>query len=158
MTWNFTPTQVMKGEVNYGLDEFRRDLFEQTEFNFGSHFSPERLEHGFNLFWIICHLMATTKSLDEVQSRLSKLEPPVGRELIKLIAETHKSDAEMLTAIYQNLFLRFFTVALSQSLGDEEMSIDQALAMVNLYIHRHLKIPVINLVAGGTPRKRSLSV
>ena len=34
MQWEFTPEEVVKGEVGYGLHEFRRDLFEVAKAGF----------------------------------------------------------------------------------------------------------------------------
>ena len=158
MTWDFTPTQVMKGEIDYGFDDFRRDFFNQVKFNFGDRVSPEKLEGGFNLFWLVCHLSALMKSPDEIERQLSDFELPPPRELLEDIKNVYKDDIEMLIAIYQNLFLKYYGPALQDSWGDDKKAIDQALALVNLYIARHMDIPISSLVDGGTPHKRSLPI
>lgn len=140
MTWEFTPTQVMKGEVNYTFDDFRRDLFEQVKLNFADRISPEKLEGGLNVFWIFCHLVATTKSLDEIEKILSELKPPMNRKFLELLNETFKDEIKMLEAIYQNLFLKYFTAALGECWGDEEKATTRAISLVNLYINRHLRL------------------
>ena len=37
MDWDFTPTQVMKGEIEYSLSDFYRDLEKQVKTNFGKY-------------------------------------------------------------------------------------------------------------------------
>lgn len=150
MTWDFIPAQVMTGEVNYGFDDFRRDFFNQVKFNFGDRVPPEKLEGGFNLFWVVCHLSALMKPIDEIERIFSMGEYPPPRELIEDIINAFKDDIKMLIAIYQNLFLKYYKVALEDSWGDDKKATSQAMAMVNLYIHKHL--------VGGTPGNRCLPI
>ena len=134
MTWDFMPTQVMKGEVEYGFDDFRRDLSGQVIHNFGSTMTPEKLKKCCDLFWVFCHLKATMETLDEIKEKLS-----MGREFAEMMSEICEADGEMLAAIYQNLFLKYFAAALRDSWGDEERATSRALALLNLYIIRHLR-------------------
>ena len=151
MMWDFTPTQVMAGEIDYGFDDFRRGFFNQVKVNFGGRISPEKLESGFNLFWAVCHLSALMKSVDEIERMLSVGECSPPRDLIEDTINAFKEDIKMLIAIYQNLFLKYYKVALEDSWGDDKKATDQALAMVNLYIYKHS-------TAGGIPHKRSLPI
>ena len=134
MTWDFTPTQVMNGEVNYSFDDFRRDLRGQVKHNFGDTLTPEKLENCCNLFWLFCHYKAIMLSPEEIGEKLS-----MDRELVKMMSETCEADGEMLAAIYQKLFLKFFVIAFRDSFGDEEKATARALALLNLYINRHLR-------------------
>lgn len=33
MEWEFTPEQVVKGEVDYGLEQFRADMLQEVKLN-----------------------------------------------------------------------------------------------------------------------------
>ena len=134
MVWDFTPTQVMKGEIEYGFDDFRRDFLEQIKVNFGDRLSSERLKNCCDLFWVFCHLKATMLTLDEIGEKLS-----MGGEFVEMMSEICDEDGKMLAAVYQNLFLKYFTAALHDCWGNEEKATSRALALLNHYINRHLK-------------------
>lgn len=141
MDWDFTPTQVMKGEVNYSLDDFYRDLVEQVKHNFGKFLTEDKLfKNCCNLFWLFSHYQAIMLSEEEIAQNLVGFEPPMSKELITMTCELCQEDSKMLAAIYQNLFLKYFEQALKESWGDEEKATDRALALVNLYINRHVKL------------------
>ena len=140
MDWDFTPTQVMKGEIEYSLSDFYRDLEKQVKHNFGDTFSPEKFKECCNLFWLICHYQAIMLSDEEIIQKLGSIEPPMNKELISMMCGVCKEDGKMLAAIYQNLFLKYFELALKESWGDEEKATSRALALINLYINRHVKL------------------
>jgi hypothetical protein len=140
MIWDFTSTQVMKGEVDYSLENFYRDLIEQVKHNFGKTLSPEKFKECCNLFWLFCHYQAITLSDEEIIQKLESIEPPMNKEFISMMCEVCKEDGKMLAAIYQNLFIKYFVTALKESWGNEEKATDRALALVNLYINRHVKL------------------
>ena len=133
MTWDFTPTQVMKGEVDYCFDDFRRDLLEQVKHNF-KEMKADKLENCFNLFWLFCHYLAIMLSPEEIAEKLA-----MDMEGVKMMGEICGADGKMLAAVYLNLFLKFFVIALRDSFGDDEKATNRALALVNLYINRHLR-------------------
>ncbi len=140
MIWDFTPTQVMKGEVDYSLSDFYRDLIKQVEQNFGKYLTGEKFKNCCNLFWLFCHYQAIMLSEEEIAQKLEGFEPPMSKELITMTCELCQEDSKMLAAIYQNLFLKYFEQALKESWGDEEKATSRALALVNLYINRHVKL------------------
>ena len=133
MTWDFTPTQVMKGEVDYCFDDFRRDLLEQVKHNF-KEIKADKLENCFNLFWLFCHYQAIMLSPEEIAEKLA-----MDMEGVKMMGEICEADGEMLAAVYQNLYLKYFTAALHDCWGDEEKATSRALALLNHYINRHLQ-------------------
>ena len=58
MEWEFTPEQVVKGEIGYGLAEFRRDLFEEVRANLGAD-DPVSLQKSYDLIYDLCYWLAT---------------------------------------------------------------------------------------------------
>jgi hypothetical protein len=139
MDWDFTPTQVMKGEIEYSLSDFYRDLEKQVKTNFGKYLTEDKFKNCCNLFWLFCHYQAIMLSEEEIAQNLVGFEPPMSKELITMTCELCQDDSKMLAAIYQNLFLKYFSQALKESWGDEEKATSRTLALVNLYINRHVK-------------------
>jgi hypothetical protein len=135
MTWDFTPTQVMKGEVDYELDDFRRDLFVQVKHNFGDTLSKDKLEDCCNLFWLFCHFKAIMLTEEEIGEKLS-----MDKGFVGMMSEICSDDGKMLAAIYQNLYIKYFELGLRESWGDENRATNRALALVNRYISRHLNV------------------
>ena len=146
MTRDFTPSQVMKGEVEYGFDDFWRDLFEEVKTNFGDVLSTDKLERALDLNWIFCHLKATEPSDEAILTKLSGWGLPTNKEFLDIMGELNKENWEMLTAIYQNLFLKFYEMALLNSWGDDEKAKSEATILLDLYIKKHVRNK------GGTPQ------
>ena len=102
MQWEFTPEEVVKGEVDYGLEAFRRDLFEEIAANLGSD-DETFLQQSFDVIYDLCYWETT------------------GREahLLQAIKEHMRDNITMLGAILQRMIMD----------GVEQgMPIEQALA------------------------------
>jgi hypothetical protein len=59
MEWEFTPQQVVKGEIDYGLDAFRHDLMQEVALNI-----PDLGNEQLSLFFVwhtICYSLATAR-------------------------------------------------------------------------------------------------
>jgi hypothetical protein len=153
MVWDFTPTQVMKGEVEYSFDDFYRDLTVEIKENFGSKLSGEKLNRAVNLSWIFCHLKATEPTREAVVAKLVDWEIPNDSKILDIVDELHKENAEMLMAIYQNLFLKFYKSTFLSCWGDDEKAFSEAALLVDLYIKRHVRVFLSNENSGGdTPQ------
>ncbi|MBK6629781.1 MAG: hypothetical protein IPG33_01375 [Betaproteobacteria bacterium] len=102
MEWEFTPEQVVKGEVGYGLDDFRRDLALEARSNLGPA-SPEQVAQTSDLLYDLCHTLATDR---EVESLLATLayDPPTC-EFLREMVEPMRPNGEMLGAILQRLIM-----------------------------------------------------
>ena len=146
MIWDFTQSQVMKGEVEYGFDDFWRDLFVEVKTNFGDVFSTDKLERAFDLSWIFCHLKATESSDEAILTKLSGWGLPTDKEFLDIMDGLNKKNGEMLTAIYKNLFLKFYEMTLLNCWGDDEKAMGEATILLDLYIKKHVRNK------GGTPQ------
>jgi len=149
--WDFTESQIMKGEVDYTLDDFWRDMFKWFKENWGDRLSPEKQEGGFNLLWVFLSLRSNAKSLEETQKIMSKEARPIDKEVVKYLDSLHKKDIEILTGIKQKLFLDFFKPSLTQSYGNEEQAVDTTIAFVNSYIQEHIQKVMEEAKKGYTP-------
>jgi len=109
MKRNFTPAQVTEGKVDYSLEEFSRDLWEDVKSNMSKEILnrlPEGEERDrkyneatrevFNFVCEICYLAVVEKPyLKLVLKQFNEVE----RELIKKTIKENKSNIDMLQAI-----------------------------------------------------------
>lgn len=109
MKRNFTPTQVTMGKVDYSLEEFLRDLWEEVKSNIPKevlNHLPEGKERDkkyneaireiFNFVYEVCYLAVVEKSYLKLVLKQSN---EVERKLIKKTIKENKSNIDMLYAI-----------------------------------------------------------
>jgi hypothetical protein len=138
--WNFTGTQVMKGEIDYTLEDYWRDMFKWFEATYGDSLPAEKHIGAFNLLFVFLSLRANGESLEKTQEIMSKGERPIDKEVVEFLDSLHKKDIEVLTGIKQKLFLDFFTPSLIQSYGSEKQAVDTTIAFVNFPLQEHIQI------------------
>lgn len=154
--WGFTGTQIMKGEVKYTLDDYWHDMFAHFKATFGKQLPPEKLLGGFMLVWAFVNLRANMKSLEETKEEINK-ENPITQELLEFMDDFHKDDIEILIGIKQKLLLDFIPAGYQTTFGDEKKADQQAIDLVNTYIHEHLHALVAEAkqeISGRKKRKR----
>lgn len=98
MEWEFTPEQVVRGEVGYGVAEFRHDLANEVRRNLGAA-DALQVTRSFNLLYDLCHAQATNKDFEDLLTAYA-FDPPTCeflREMQPLMAD----NAAMLGAILQ---------------------------------------------------------
>ena len=101
MEWEFTPQQVVKGEIDYGLDEFRHDLMQEVALNIPD-LGNEQLEPVFRLAYDLCYWLATGKDYDEFEERFQDLNTVM---FLRALREHGKANVEMLGAILQRMIM-----------------------------------------------------
>lgn len=102
MEWEFTPEQVVKAEVDYGLEEFRRDLAIEVRNNLGAA-SPEQITRTTDLLYDLCHALATNRTVESLLATLA-YDPPAC-EFLREMVEPMRPNGEMLGAILQRLIM-----------------------------------------------------
>lgn len=150
--WSFTGTQIMKGEVNYTLEDYWRDMFKWFENTYRDRLPAEKHIGAFNLLFVFLSLRANGESLEKTQEIMSKDKRPIDKEVVKYLDNIHQKDIKILTGIKQKLFLDFFTPSLTQSYGNEEQAIDTTIAFVNSFIQEHIQKAMQE--TGGTKKAR----
>ena len=98
MEWEFTPEQVVKGEVGYTLEDFRRDLATEVRCNLGPA-TAEQVEQTSDLLYDLCYAFATNRTRESVLAGLA-YDPPTC-EFLREMAEPMRPNGEMLGAILQ---------------------------------------------------------
>lgn len=102
MEWEFSPEDVVQGQTDYGLIEFRRDLAQEVSSNLPS---CDQLQQArsFNLIYDMCYALATDKDFDEFLLGHA-YDPPTCQFLAEL--KPHMAaNVTMLGAILQRLIM-----------------------------------------------------
>lgn len=100
MEWEFSADQVVRGEVEYGLAEFRRDLAREVAANLGVAAGPA-FDTAFGPIYDLCHALATGRTF-ETFVRDGAFDAPTTAFLRSLV-EPMQANVEMLGAILQCL-------------------------------------------------------
>jgi hypothetical protein len=101
MEWEFTPQQVVKAEVDYGFEDFRRDLFEEVRMNAGG--DPVQLKATYELLFDLCYWLATERPLDAFLAEHAAAPPTC--EFLREVAPAMAANAEMLGAVLQRMIM-----------------------------------------------------
>lgn len=101
MEWKFSAEQVVKGEVEYGLDAFRRDLMREVGMNTGGDARAVR-ETG-DLVYDLCYWRATGKGFEDFLASF-RHDPPT-TEFLRAVNEHMDANVQMLGAILQRLIM-----------------------------------------------------
>jgi hypothetical protein len=102
MQWEFSPQQVVKGEVSYGLAHFRADLATEVEMNSPGAAPGERAA-TFDVLYDLCHWLARGQELEGFLATFA-FDPPTC-EFLRDVAPAMRPNAEMLGAILQRLIM-----------------------------------------------------
>lgn len=102
MEWEFTPEEVVKGEVEYGLEDFRTDMMQEVRQNMSGMESvvPERV---FEVIYDLCYWVATGNDYDDFIDVVD--EESFFPQFLRSIREHLQPNIEMLGAILQRLIM-----------------------------------------------------
>lgn len=102
MQWEFSAEQVVKGEVGYGLDEFRADLAREVGINMPDAGEGERAA-TYSLLYDLCHWLATGREFEPFLASFAH-DPPTC-EFLRGVEPAFAPNAEMLGAILQRMIV-----------------------------------------------------
>jgi len=137
--WDFTGSQIMKGEVDYTLEDYWRDMFKWFKDTWGDSLSVEKHIGAFNFLFVFLSLRANMEGLEAIKKLMTREYKPIDMKLLEFMDTLHKKDIEILMGIKQKLFLDFFAPSLIQSYGNERQAEDTTIAFVNSYIQEHIQ-------------------
>lgn len=103
MQWDFTPDEVVKGEVEYALENFRSDLKEEVINNLASD-DEIFISHSFNVIYELCHWMATGREFTDFVATLPENEL-LDAHTLQGIKEHMRDNITMLGAILQRMIM-----------------------------------------------------
>ncbi len=102
MEWEFTPEQMVKGEVDYGLEQFRADLLEEVKMNTGQIEDVQKLKI-FSAMYDLCYWVATGNDYDEFLATLD--QDSFFPNFLASIRDDLEPNIVMLGAIFQRLIM-----------------------------------------------------
>jgi len=99
MKWDFTYEQVAKGEIDYTLQEFRKDYFSEVKDNFDD-YDPEQLDAIFSLAYDVCYCTSIRQDLNILLKHCGDKGLQVDIKYLELIRDSNLENIEMLKAIF----------------------------------------------------------
>ncbi len=114
MEWTFTPEQVVKGEVDYTLEEFRKDLYEEVKINFPEYTAGE-LTTIYRLAYDVCYCIATNRDLSTLLQYCRDKGLGVDLKYLELIRDSNLSNIDMLKALFARKLADFMEEGASSS-------------------------------------------
>ena len=102
MEWEFSPEQVVKGEVGYALVNFRSDLAEEVRMNTPAS-DDEARAATYNLVYDLCHWLATGKEFDAFLAPCAYDPPTV--DFLRDVRPMLEPNVAMLGAILQRMIM-----------------------------------------------------
>lgn len=102
MEWEFSAEQVVKGEVGYGLQDFRLDLAREVQLNLPAAGRRERAA-TYDLLYDLCHWLATGREFEPFLAERA-FDPPTC-EFLRDVQPMLDANAEMLGAILQRMIM-----------------------------------------------------
>ena len=99
MEWTFTAEEVVKGEVDYTIEEFREDLYEEVKSNFPE-YSKSEMDTMFSIAYDVCYCIATSKELDDLLKHLQDKGIKTDKNYLELIRDSNLSNIDMLKALF----------------------------------------------------------
>ncbi len=132
MEWEFTPEQMVKGEVDYGLEQFRADLLEEVGMNMGQMEDPQKLEI-FSAIYDLCYWVATGNDYDEFLATVD--QDSFFPNFLTSIKDNLEPNIVMLGAILQRLIM--------DRVEGQSMPLEHALKEVD-ELHRRIVAQPLN--------------
>lgn len=102
MEWEFTAEELVKGDIAYGLEEFRRDLAMEVNANLPP-MSEQAQARCYGAIYDLCYWRATGRSEADFIATLQD-EPEIIR-LVKMVGPYMEQNVTMLGAILQRMIM-----------------------------------------------------
>lgn len=102
MKWEFVPEAVVKGEVDYGFENFRVDLYREVAANLGDA-DAARIRGTYDLLFDLCYWLAIGRPFETFVAQYHH-EPTVC-EFLDAVKEAMAPNAVMLGAILQRMIM-----------------------------------------------------
>lgn len=126
MEWDFTPEQVVKAEADYGLEQFRLDMFEEVRLNMNQ-MDDAQQRKIFDVMYDLCYWVATGGDYDDFLAGLD--QESFFPSFLDSIKEMLAPNIIMLGAILQRLIM--------ERVDEQTIPLEEALKQVDEY-HRQV--------------------
>lgn len=126
MEWDFTPEQVVKAEVDYSLEQFRLDMFEEVRLNMNQ-MDDAQQRKIFDVMYDLCYWVATGGDYDDFLAGLD--QESFFPSFLGSIKEMLAPNIVMLGAILQRLIM--------ERVDEQTIPLEEALKQVDEH-HRQV--------------------
>jgi len=133
MEWEFTPEEVVKAEVDYGIEQFRADMLAEVRINTGD-MEDAQQKQMFDVMYDLCYWVATGNDYDDFLATLNQESFLPG--FLASIKQHLEPNITMLGAILQRLIM--------DRVEGESMPLEMALKEVDELHRQILAQPVLN--------------
>lgn len=103
MEWEFSPQEVVQGNVDYGLAEFRRDLQQELRLNLPSENHPAEQERLLAIVYDMCYWLATGGEFADFESEVGA--DPYLSGFLRMAHRHAEPNVTMLGAILQRAIM-----------------------------------------------------
>ncbi len=133
MEWEFTPAEVVQGNVDYSLENFHADMLQEVKLNMSNMESmvPEQV---FNVMYELCYWVATGNDYDEFLSGLD--QESFFPAFLASIKPHLEPNIEMLGAILQRMIM--------ERVDEHGMPLEEAIKQVDELHSSIVTRPVLN--------------
>ena len=114
MQWEFTGDQVVKGEVDYSLEEFREDFYAEVKENFPE-YGKEALDSMYRLAYDVCYCIAAQRDLGELLKHCKGKGIKADMKYLELIRDSNLANIDMLKAIFARKVSEFMDAGLNSA-------------------------------------------
>ncbi|MCX5896489.1 MAG: hypothetical protein NTZ51_11770 [Proteobacteria bacterium] len=114
MKWDFTGDQVVKGEVDYSLEEFRKDFYAEVKNNFPE-YDTKALDSIYRLAYDVCYCVATQRDLGELLKHCREKGIKADIKYLELIRDSNLDNIDMLKALFARKVSEFMDEGLSSA-------------------------------------------
>lgn len=133
MEWEFTPEEIVKAEVDYGLEQFRADMLEEVRLNMGEMDDAQK-QKIFSAMYDLCYWVATGNEYDEFLATLDQNSFFPG--FLASIKENLEPNIVMLGAILQRLIM--------DRVDEQSMPLEVAIKEVDELHQQIVAMPILN--------------
>lgn len=133
MEWEFTPEEVVKAEVDYGLEQFRADMLAEVRINTGD-MEEAQQKQMFDVMYDLCYWVATGNDYDDFLATLNQESFFPG--FLVSIKQHLEPNIVMLGAILQRLIM--------ERVEGQSMPLEAVLKEVDEMHRQILAQPVLN--------------
>lgn len=133
MEWEFTPEQVVKAEVDYGLEQFRQDMFEEVRLNMGD-MNAGQQQQIFSVMYDLCYWVATGGKYEDFLTNLDQDSFFPG--FLASVKDMLMPNIEMLGAILQRLIM--------DRVEEQGVPLEEALKQVAEFHRQVVAKPLLN--------------
>jgi hypothetical protein len=133
MEWEFTPEQVVKAEVDYGLEQFRGDMLEEVRLNM-SQMDDVQQQKIFSVMYDLYYWVATGGAYEDFLANLD--QDSFFPEFLASIKDMLMPNIEMLGAILQRLIM--------ERVDGQGIPLEEALKQVDEFHRQIVAKPLLN--------------